>query len=172
MLPEGHSVLQNRPVFHHFATKHAIDMSWLLQENSLRDNGEAYHSICELPGHGLLTRYVSCGLGMRRECWERFSRHRLQTKPLVSDPGMHHGTCVTHVPLCMSKSLTRGGGENVPVISGACATRNITYLVRGPCMQCVLGLFSISYLQSSNLVSHLASYSIPSNMWSFLSLFP
>ena len=34
---------------------------------------------------------------------------------------MHHGTCVTHVPWCMSGSLTRGGGENVPGIPGACA---------------------------------------------------
>ena len=53
-------------------------------------------------------------------------------KPLVSDPGMHHGTCVTHVPWCMSRSLTRGGGENVPDIP--CATRNFTYLARGPCL--------------------------------------
>ena len=43
-----------------------------------------------------------------------FPRHRLQRKPLVSDPGMHNGTCVTHAPWCMSGSLTRGGGENVP----------------------------------------------------------
>ena len=50
-----------------------------------------------------------------------FPRRRLQRKPLVSDPGMHHGTCVTHVPWCMSGSLTRGGGENVPGIPGACA---------------------------------------------------
>ena len=50
-----------------------------------------------------------------------FPRHRLQRKPLVSDPGMHHGTCVPHVPWCMSGSLTRGGGENVPGIPGACA---------------------------------------------------
>ena len=48
-------------------------------------------------------------------------RHRLQRKPLVSDPDMHHGTCVTHVPCCMSGSFTRGGGENVPGIPGACA---------------------------------------------------
>ena len=34
---------------------------------------------------------------------------------------MHHGTCVTHVPWCMSGSLTCGGGENVPGIPGACA---------------------------------------------------
>ena len=69
---------------------------------------------------------------MLRECQERFSRHLIQGIPLVSYPGMHHGTCVTHVPWCMSGSLTYGGGENVPGITGACATRNFTYLARGP----------------------------------------
>ena len=69
---------------------------------------------------------------MHRECRERFPR-RLQRKPLVSDPGMHHGTCVTHVPWCMSRSQIHGGGENVPGMPGACATRNFTYLARGPC---------------------------------------
>ena len=55
-------------------------------------------------------------------CAGNVSPHRrLQRKSLVSDPGMHHGTCVTHVPWCMSGSLTRGGGENVPGIPGACA---------------------------------------------------
>ena len=28
--------------------------------------------------------------------------------PRVSDPGMHHGTCVTHVPWCMPGSLISG----------------------------------------------------------------
>ena len=32
----------------------------------------------------------------------------------------------------MSGSLTQGGGENGPNIRGACATRNFTYLARGP----------------------------------------
>ena len=50
-----------------------------------------------------------------------FPRRWFQMKPLVSDPGMHHGTCVTHVPWCMSGSLTCGDGENVPGIPGACA---------------------------------------------------
>ena len=49
-----------------------------------------------------------------------FPRRRFQRKLLVSDPGMHHGTCVTHVPWCMSGSLTCGDGENVPGIPGAC----------------------------------------------------
>ena len=48
-------------------------------------------------------------------------RIRIQRKPRVSDPGMHHGTCVTHVPWCMSGLLTCDGGENVPGIPGACA---------------------------------------------------
>ena len=40
---------------------------------------------------------------MRRECQERSPRHQL-----FSDPDMHHGTCVTHVPWCISGSLTGG----------------------------------------------------------------
>ena len=50
-----------------------------------------------------------------------FPRRRFQRKPIVGDRGMHHGTCVTHVPWCMSGSLTCGDGENVPGIPGACA---------------------------------------------------
>ena len=69
---------------------------------------------------------------MRRGCRERFPHHQYQRKPLVSDPGMHHGTCVAHVPWCMSGSLTRDGRKNVPGIPGACATHNFTYLARGP----------------------------------------
>ena len=58
--------------------------------------------------------------------------------PRNSDPDMHHGTCVTNVPWCMPGSLTSGflwsrWRENVPGIPGACATRNFTYLLRGPC---------------------------------------
>ena len=73
---------------------------------------------------GRLPDKQNSGLRMRRECWERFPRHRLQRKPLVSDPGMHNGTCVTHVPWCMLGSLTRSCGENAPGIPGACATHN------------------------------------------------
>ena len=43
---------------------------------------------------------------MRQECRERFPRHRLQREPPISDPCMHHGACVTHVPWCMSGSLS------------------------------------------------------------------
>ena len=75
---------------------------------------------------------------MRWECQERFPCHWLQRKPLISDPGMHHDTCVMHVPWCMSGSLNCGGGENVPNIPSACATHNFKYLARGPWCNCGL----------------------------------
>ena len=94
---------------------------------------------------GLLPDTQNRGLRLRRECRERFSRYRLQRKPLVSDPGMHHGTCVTHVAWCMSWSLTCGGGENVPGIPCACATRNFAYLVRGPWYDILQGWLTLHY---------------------------
>ena len=54
--------------------------------------------------------------------------------PRVSDSDMHHGRCVTHVPWCMSGSLT-SGFLWIPYRwkrTGACATLNFTYLVWGP----------------------------------------
>ena len=63
---------------------------------------------------GLLPDTQNSGLRMRRECRESFPRHRFQSKLLVSDPDRHHGTCVTHVPWCMSGSLNSGGGETFP----------------------------------------------------------
>ena len=66
---------------------------------------------------------------MHRECREHFPCHWIRRKPLVIDPGMHYGTCMTHVPWCVSGWITRGGEENVP---RACATRNFAYLARGP----------------------------------------
>ena len=91
---------------------------------------------------------------MRREYRERFSCHRLQRKPLVIDPGMHHGTCVTHVPWCMSGSLTHGGGENVPGIPGACATRKFTYLARGPWWihSCLLAVADRVFWQGNKVI--------------------
>ena len=72
---------------------------------------------------GLLPDMLSCGLRVCLECRERLPRRRLQRKPLVSDPSMHHGTCVTHVPWCMcvkhvpwcmSESLTRHRKKTFP----------------------------------------------------------
>ena len=72
---------------------------------------------------GPLTRYVKLRVAHAPgRPGNVFPTHRLQRKQLVSDPGMHHGTCVMHVPWCMSGSLTSGGGENVPGIPVVCAT--------------------------------------------------
>ena len=120
------------------------DVQWKIEMNSTL-------------GMGILPDAENCGLRMRRECRERFPRHRRQRKPRVSDPGMHHGTCVTHVPRCMSGSLTRGGGENVPGIPGACATRNFTYLRRGPSVeQLSYVLMHHDFTNRSSMVYHWA----------------
>ena len=77
-----------------------------------------------------LTRYVNLWVAHA----PGISSHRLQMFKglLVSDPGIHHCTHVTHVPWCMLGSLARGGGENFPSIPSARTTRNFTYLTRGP----------------------------------------
>ena len=92
-----------------------------------------YHCLVQDALHGPLTRYVKLRGAHAPGMPGTFSRHRLQKKPLVSDPGMYHGTCMTHVPWCISGSVTRNDGGNAPSIPGACATLNFTYLVRGPC---------------------------------------
>ena len=58
-------------------------------------------------------------------------RRRLQRKPLVSDPRMHNGTCVTHVPWCMPGSLTRGAGKTFPAFP-AHAHPQLYVSARGP----------------------------------------
>ena len=61
---------------------------------------KTYHA---RPGsfHGPLTRYVKLRVAHAPRLPETFS-----PPPSVSDPGMHHGTCVTHVSWCMPGSLT------------------------------------------------------------------
>ena len=91
-------------------------------------------------GTGIASAYITCRYQIRKivcctcagNARNVFPATDFKGNPLVSDSGMHHGTCVTHVPWCMSGSLTGGGGGNVPGIPGACATLHFTYLARGP----------------------------------------
>ena len=53
--------------------------------------------------HGPLARYVRLRVAHAPRMPGTFS-----LLPRVSDPDMHHGTCVTHVPWCMPESLTSG----------------------------------------------------------------
>ena len=53
------------------------------------------------PSHGPLARYVKLGVAHAPGMLGTFS-----PPPSVSNPDMHHGTCVT--PWCMSGSLTSG----------------------------------------------------------------
>ena len=98
-----------------------------------------------------------------------FPGRRFKRKPLVSDPGMHHGTCVTHVPWCMSGSLTCGDEENVPGIPGTCAPAilriwqeaHVYVLIYG--LVCVIPLDMDSYwhVLFPNVVNVLPTAPIP-----------
>ena len=84
-----------------------------------------------------------------------------QMKPVVSDSGMYHATCMTHVPWCMSESLIRGDGENLPGIPGACATRNLRYLVRGPWLLMIWPAMGRSHVQQLHCPSYYAIFRYP-----------
>ena len=85
-------------------------------------------NVCTCHNSTAVVPWASCQIRKNTGCacagnaGNVFPRRRFQRKLLYSDPGMHHGTCVTHVPWCMSGSLTCGDGENVPGIPGACAS--------------------------------------------------
>ena len=55
------------------------------------------------PQYGPLARYVKLRVAYAPGILGTFS-----PPPPVSDPDMHHGTCVTHVSWCMPWSLTSG----------------------------------------------------------------
>ena len=75
--------------------------------------------------HRPLARYVKLRVAHAPGTLGTFSSPPT-SKETASDPGMHQGTW------CMSGSLAGDSGEKRSGIPGACATRNFTYLVRGP----------------------------------------
>ena len=93
--------------------------------------GLLYVRVYRIP-MSLLPDTQNCGLCMRRECKERFPRHR----------GLAIPACITTRACCtchdayrgrwLAVSFEVGGGENVPGIPGACASCSFAYLVRSP----------------------------------------
>ena len=110
---------------------HKLSQVWVAECGGMRADHTFYHAVWKGPGfemwYGPLARYVL------RVAHVPGMPGTFSLTPWVSDPVMYHGTCVTHVPWCMPWSLTssflwsRWPGT-VPVIPGACATHNFTYL--------------------------------------------
>ena len=84
---------------------------------------------------GLLPNTQNCGCACARNAGNVFpataGKQFRQATRHVRDARavMHAGIVNSRFPLNLAS------GENVPGIPGACATRNFTYLVRGPCLQ-------------------------------------
>ena len=115
--------------------------------------------------HGPLARYVQLWVAHAPGMPFTFS-----TPPWVSDPDIHYGTYVTHLPWWMLRSLISDflrnrWRENVPGTPGSCTTRHFTYLARGPyghtvrTLQTVLkGLHLVTFplpIHSSLISSHV-----------------
>ena len=111
--------------------------------NNKNNNNNNNHNelIAMVLVHGPFTRYVKLRVAPGNA--GNVFPAPISKEPLVSDPGLHHVTCVTHVPLCMSGSLTHGGKKNVSDIPGPCATRNFTYPSRGSWHDCCAAVFII-----------------------------
>ena len=65
------------------------------------DGADEDQDCCKSYFHGPLARYVKLRVAHAPGMPGTFS-----PPPRVSDPGMHHGTCVTHVSWCMPRSPT------------------------------------------------------------------
>ena len=77
--------------------KHAYQTG--LEKICFFHNFKAWPMICyAITGHGPLVRYVKLRVA--------HAPGTFFPPPRASDPDMHRGTCVTHVPWCMPGSLT------------------------------------------------------------------
>ena len=119
---------------------------WYRLSNQVRDIGNKFKGF-----NGPLARYIKLRVAHAPGIPGAFS-----PPPWDSDPDVHHGTCVTHVPWCMSGSLTSGfylnsvTGENAPGIPGACANCNVTYLARGPWIDSLMTKCSLQNIRRPN----------------------
>ena len=122
---------------------HGASHSFLISRRSRRAFGEILIAQCNTHWGGITLLDNEFSIRDWHGPLARYARLRVvhapglpgtfSPAPRVSDPDMHHGTCSL-----TSDFFEVGGGENVPYIPDACATRNITCLVRGPLP---LGLF-------------------------------
>ena len=74
---------------------------------------------------------------------------------LLAIPVCIAARAVTHVPWCKSGWLNPGGGESVPGIAGACATRNVAYLIKGPKQQLPTPCSLLVFYQRGSQISAL-----------------
>ena len=81
--------------------RHSCLLSRLFRRRSKKTSKLRVTGLCE--GNETLDRYVKWRLAHALGMLGTFS-----PQPLVSNPDMHYDMCVTHVPWCMSESLTSG----------------------------------------------------------------
>ena len=64
--------------------------------------------VMQFKGCGVMSPWASCQIRIIAGCACAEMPGTFSPSPRVSDPDMHHDTCVTHMPWCMPGSLTSG----------------------------------------------------------------
>ena len=125
-------ILGNRNTYFHlisFPNTEMVQIEWMF---SCGRQGSTC-TVINKRSHGPLARYVKLRVAHAPGMPGTFS-----PPPWINDPGMHHGTCVTHVPWCMPGSLVSGflwsrlRGKRSRH-SRRMRNPHFTYLARGPC---------------------------------------
>ena len=102
-----------------------FDYQWKSSlEWSFKGKGISIECWSRTPCQKIKPPWASCQIGKIVGCacagnaGNVFPATDFKRKTLVSDPNIHHGTCVTHVPWCMSGSLTTVAGKTFPAFPG------------------------------------------------------
>ena len=97
-----------------------------------------------------------------------FPRHRIQRKPRVNDPGMHHGTCVPNIPGACAPAILRIWQEAhaaaivisilllvfVPSIHSGRAWMHKIFILPLTGRECLMGIELLSRVLGANLMWH------------------
>ena len=118
--------------------------------------------------HILCSVLASCQICKTAGCACAGNTGKVSPPPRFSNPDMHLGTCATHVPWCMTGSLTSGGGQTFPAFRAYALLLNSSIisvsgseLVQVCIRYCMLdtGIDKIPNLRNSSI--HIRSYLHP-----------
>ena len=131
--------------------------AWVLQKDPTTPNGSKANYPTEFFYSNIeLTLFLLLGNGHQ---WASYQIRKIASCACAGNAG-NDFPCVTHVPWCMSGPLTRGGGENVRGIPGACAPTILRIWQEAHCetfRQAEFGEYEVYFVLSSD---HLCIYQI------------
>ena len=93
--------------YDHFVQSPLWDFIWE-NRDTFNPSFDEFHIMTWCHNMGMLSSWASCQVRKIAGAHAPGMLGTFSPPPQVSDPDMHYGTCVTHVPWCMPGSLTSG----------------------------------------------------------------